>query len=140
MGATTKRGSAGVSAASRGRLPAEKGRERMADRSVKKRDKRRSRKQPHTKLNQAGKELEARIPPELETRMNGDASAGKFWPEGRAMPETFKVRRPIPCPACRMVSLPSTSQAVVIRTVNKGVAYLRCRGCDHQFKMRAELV
>jgi hypothetical protein len=59
-----------------------------------------------------------------------------FWPPGEPMP-THYVRRRNPCPnaQCRRVLLDSLSQSVVITTSFDGVAYLRCRSCDHRWKM-----
>jgi len=60
-----------------------------------------------------------------------------FLPEGEALPTEHRMIRPHPCQACRRVYLDHMSQAVVVRTVFSGVAYLECRACDHRFKLPA---
>jgi ribosome modulation factor len=66
--------------------------------------------------------------PEMATR-------GEFWPKDKALPDSYTKPRPVPCPSCRRTTLPTTSQAVIVRVIAHSVAYLMCRGCGHRFKL-----
>ena len=60
---------------------------------------------------------------------------GYCWPKGAERPGKWHVRVPIPCPDCDRVYLEHATQAVTCRGHSKGIAYLTCRGCRHQFKL-----
>ena len=61
-----------------------------------------------------------------------------FWPPGKAYPSRY-VRQQIPCPRCRRLHLDNLSQAACCiatqPTPPPGVAYFRCRACEHRFKL-----
>lgn len=61
-----------------------------------------------------------------------------FWPLGKAYPSRY-VRQQIPCPRCRRLHLDNLSQAACCiatqPTPPPGVAYFRCRACEHRFKL-----
>lgn len=66
---------------------------------------------------------------------------GTFWPKDDPLPETYqRQRRIVPCPKCLRRLLDDGSQVAVVRAINGGIVYLRCRqpGCGNQWKMRAE--
>jgi ribosome modulation factor len=52
-----------------------------------------------------------------------------FLPEGAPLPTEHVMIRPHPCPECRRVYRDNMSQAVVVRTISGGVAWLACRAC-----------
>lgn len=58
-----------------------------------------------------------------------------YWPEGKPMPTSIVKPKPVPCPACRRVRLDTMAQACIIRIYEGGVCYLRCRACQHRFKL-----
>ena len=62
------------------------------------------------------------------------------WPDGKPLPATYLKLRPLPCPKCRRVRMDDMGQAVSTRAVNTGVAYLRCRICEHTWKLPIELL
>ncbi len=59
-----------------------------------------------------------------------------FWPVDRPLPTAY-FRQTIPCPKCLRVLLDDLGQAVVVRSIWRGVVYLRCRGpgCAHEWKL-----
>lgn len=72
-------------------------------------------------------------------RDEAEHQARCFWPEGKAAPTYHvKLRRQFhPCPACGRVLLDSGSQAVVCTCSPGEVAWLKCRACDHRWKLPA---
>lgn len=62
---------------------------------------------------------------------------GSMWPEGEPLPTVYKKPRPHPCPQCRLVYLPGRQQAVLVKTLRDGCAFLWCRGCGHRYKLAA---
>ena len=60
------------------------------------------------------------------------------WPEGQPLPEAYVRPRPVPCAKCRLVRMGTGAQAVLMRTFTGGIAYLWCRSCGNQFKMRIQ--
>lgn len=59
----------------------------------------------------------------------------RFWPEEIPQPSAYE-KQLIPCPACRALYMEDLySQAVVLRSTDEGLAYLRCRCCEHAFKL-----
>jgi len=59
----------------------------------------------------------------------------RYWPHDMPLPEVYQRQR-IPCPECRRLHLDDGwTQAVVAMSVRSDLAYFRCRGCEHRFKM-----
>lgn len=58
-----------------------------------------------------------------------------YWPDDKPLPTSVVKPRPVPCPACRRVRLDTGSPAAIVRTYKGGVCYMRCRACEHRFKM-----
>lgn len=52
------------------------------------------------------------------------------WPKDKPLPSEY-VRPPIPCLECRRLLDDTGGRAVVLRTINSGIAYFRCRCCGH---------
>ena len=71
--------------------------------------------------------------------VGGDGSR-TFWPKGEPMPGSYrKMRRePMPCPKCRRVRLDDLGQAVLVTNSGCGLAWFRCRGCDHRWSLPVE--
>lgn len=64
---------------------------------------------------------------------------GTFLPANEKMPETYPRpprREPIPCQFCRAILLPDKAQAVIVRAISGGFAFLLCRSCGETFKRR----
>ena len=66
------------------------------------------------------------------------STPGNFWPEGKALPEVYRKPEPFPCLECRRVRLEGGARAVILLQTWQGFAYLECRGCGHQRKVRIE--
>jgi hypothetical protein len=62
-----------------------------------------------------------------------------YWPDGRPLPRVY-IRQRIPCTQCRRLHLDDLSQAVVVKSQSPdgGIAYFRCRGCGHRFKLAVD--
>lgn len=62
-----------------------------------------------------------------------------YWPQNMDMPGVYVRRAPLPCPECKRVLTDHASQAVVCDGV-RGLAYLRCRCCDHRWQLPVKTV
>lgn len=93
-------------------------------------------------------ELKKRSPRESETKpperleeepKNEKAGWPYFWPPGKAMPSRYARQEALPCPACRRVHLDTLSRAVACMATQPspapGMAYFRCRACEHRWKL-----
>ena len=69
-----------------------------------------------------------------------DLAAKRFWPQRRSLPRVHIKRAAMPCHKCRRVLMDNLSQACVVATITTTVAYYRCRGCGHRFKLPIEEV
>lgn len=70
------------------------------------------------------------------SRAEAGESELAHWPEGKPEPDVYTIRAPIPCRSCKRVLTPHSSQAVVCDgTAGGGVAYLRCRVCEHRWQL-----
>lgn len=59
----------------------------------------------------------------------------RYWPEDKPMPDSYRRRALYPCPECSRVLLDTLGVAVEVRSIQNGVAYMRCKSCGHRFKM-----
>ena len=66
-----------------------------------------------------------------------DSGSVGIWPEGTPMPETHRRATIHACEKCRAMTL-NSGQAVIARGASKGLVYLECRVCGHQFRRRIE--
>lgn len=72
---------------------------------------------------------------EIQTR-------GQYLGKTDALPETYKKgggrwgNGLTPCLNCRIIRLPTGSQAVMLERTFGSVAFLKCRSCYHAFKLR----
>lgn len=77
-------------------------------------------------------QIEAR---EAPAQREAELKEQQFWPDGQAFPQHYIKRRPQPCRKCRRMLLRSGSQAVVVTSAGKDIAFFRCKGCGHTFQM-----
>jgi len=84
-------------------------------------------------------EVRTQAPPDIVTpehvELEFREGFGYIWPPSVEHPGRWHVRRPVPCPECKRLMLNGHTQAVInIGNVGE-VAHLKCRGCDHTFKL-----
>lgn len=60
---------------------------------------------------------------------------GSFWPKGTPLPQAYRKPRPHPCPQCLAVTIDGFRKAVLLLQICGAVAYLRCRACEHRFRL-----
>jgi len=89
------------------------------------------------KREQVAAQLQEQEAEEQRARDIAEHDARCFWPEDKPLPTRYpKIRRQFqPCPRCRRVLLDSGSQAVVCLHGGEDMVYLKCRACDHTWKM-----
>jgi len=79
---------------------------------------------------------DARLRSEVEARAVAEERKKRaFLAIGEALPKAYRRRAAIPCPSCRRKLLDNGSQAVLAVSVKADLAFLRCKGCGHRWKL-----
>lgn len=82
-------------------------------------------------------DVQTNVPDEesLELRKAKERRARSFWDTTKPFPTHYTRRQYFPCPKCTRILRDDLSQAAICVSMQKGIAYMRCRACGHTWKL-----